>query len=386
MIPKSGTRFSNKIMLKQKASAAMGDLVGIPVIFMRGGTSRGPYFKASDLPQDTAARDRVLLAAMGSPDPRQIDGLGGADTLTSKVAIVSKSTRPGVDIDYLFAQVDISKPIVDTAPSCGNMLAGVAPFAIETGMIPAKDGETHVMIFNVNTEARIEAIVKTPGKAVQYTGDARIDGVPGTAAPIVLNFMDVVGSVSGKLLPTGNVRDVIDGIEVTCIDVAMPMIMMRAKDFELTGYESRAEINPNKALFARIEPIRLEAGRRMGFGDVSDKVIPKVGLLSPPRDANGTITSRYLTPHALHAAHAVTGAVCVAAACALEGTIAHELAKPDSANPRTIWIEHPSGMVDVLLQTKGKGADMDVVAGTLRTARPIMKGEVLVPRKILTSS
>jgi 2-methylaconitate cis-trans-isomerase PrpF len=360
----------------------MSDLVGIPTIFMRGGTSRGPFFKADDLPKDAAARDRVLLAAMGSPDVRQIDGLGGADTLTSKVAIVSKSTRPGVDVDYLFAQVDIGKPIVDTNPSCGNMLAGVAPFAIETGLFPAADGETHVMIYNVNTEARIEAIVQTPGRQVQYTGDARIDGVPGTAAPIVLNFMDVVGSISGKLLPTGNARDVIDGIEVTCIDVAMPMIMMRAKDFGLTGYEGRAEINPNKALFARIEPIRREAGRRMGFGDVTDKVIPKVGLLSPPRDG-GTIASRYLTPHALHAAHAVTGAVCVASACALEGTIAHELAKPDSANPRTIWIEHPSGQVDVLLQTRGKGADMDVIAGTLRTARPIMKGEVLVPRRVL---
>jgi len=358
----------------------MSDLVGIPVIFMRGGTSRGPYFKASDLPADVAARDRVLLAAMGSPDPRQIDGLGGADTLTSKVAIVSKSARPGVDLDYLFAQVDIGRPIVDTAPSCGNMLAGVAPFGIETGLIPAEDGETHVMIFNVNTEARIEAIVQTPGRAVKYSGDARIDGVPGTAAPIVLNFMDVVGSISGKMLPTGKVRDVIDGIEVTCIDVAMPMIMMRATDFGLTGYENRAEINGNEALFARIEPIRQEAGRRMGFGDVSDKVIPKVGLLSPPRDG-GTITSRYLTPHALHAAHAVTGAVCVATACALEGSIAFELAKLDTSNPRTIWIEHPSGQVDVLLKTTGKGADMDVVAGTLRTARPIMKGEVLVPKK-----
>jgi hypothetical protein len=360
----------------------MSDLVGIPTIFMRGGTSRGPFFKAEDLPKDPATRDRVLLAAMGSPDVRQIDGLGGADTLTSKVAIVSKSSRPGVDVDYLFAQVDIGKPIVDTNPSCGNMLAGVAPFAIETGMFPAQDGETRVMIYNVNTEARIEAIVQTPGRVVSYTGDARIDGVPGTAAPIVLNFMDVVGSISGKLMPTGKPRDVIDGIEVSCIDVAMPMIMMRAKDFGLTGYEGRAEVNSNKALFARIEPIRLEAGRRMGFGDCSDKVIPKVGLLAVSRDG-GTIASRYLTPHALHAAHAVTGAVCVSTACAVEGSIAHELAKPDSANPRTIWIEHPSGQVDVRLETRGKGADMDVVAGTLRTARPIMKGEVLVPRRVL---
>jgi 4-oxalomesaconate tautomerase len=358
----------------------MSDLIGIPTIFMRGGTSRGPFFKADDLPKDSAARDRVLLAAMGSPDVRQIDGLGGADTLTSKVAIVSKSSRPGVDVDYLFAQVDIGKPLVDTNPSCGNMLAGVAPFAIETGMFPAADGETRVMIYNVNTEARIEAIVQTPGREVRYSGDARIDGVPGTAAPIILNFMDVVGSISGKLLPTGTMRDTIDGIEVTCIDVAMPMIMMRAKDFGLTGYEGRAEINPNKALFSRIEPIRLEAGRRMGFGDVADKVIPKVGLLAPPRDG-GTIASRYLTPHALHAAHAVTGAVCVATACALEGSIAFELAKPDRANPRTIWIEHPSGQVDVRLEVKRKGGDIDVVAGTLRTARPIMKGEVLVPRR-----
>jgi 4-oxalomesaconate tautomerase len=360
----------------------MNDLTGIPCIFMRGGTSRGPFFRADDLPNDPAVRDRVLLAAMGSPDLRQIDGLGGADTLTSKVAIVSRSSRPGVDVDYLFAQVDIGKPIVDTNPSCGNMLAGVAPFAIETGMFPAQDGETRVMIYNVNTASRIEAVVQTPGRAMRYSGDAAIDGVPGTAAPIILNFMDVVGSVSGKLLPTGNVRDVIDGIEVTCIDVAMPMIMMRAQDFGLTGYEGRPEINPNKALFDRIEPIRLEAGRRMGFGDVSDKVIPKVGLLAPARDG-GTIASRYLTPHALHAAHAVTGAVCVSSACAVEGTIAHELARPDGANPRTIWIEHPSGRVDVRLSTSGTGADMEVVAGTLRTARPIMKGEVLVPRRLL---
>jgi 2-methylaconitate cis-trans-isomerase PrpF len=359
----------------------MSDLRGIPTIFMRGGTSRGPYFKADDLPRDVATRDRVLLAAMGSPDVRQIDGLGGADTLTSKVAIVSRSQRPGVDVDYLFAQVDIGRPLVDTSPSCGNMLAGVAPFAIETGMFPASEGETRVMIYNVNTEARIEAVVQTPGRQVRYTGDARIDGVPGTAAPIVLNFMDVVGSVSGKLLPTGKVRDVIDGVEVTCIDVAMPMIMMRAADLGLSGYEDRAAFAANKELFARIEPIRRKAGEMMGFGDVADKVIPKVGLLSAPRDG-GTITSRYLTPHALHAAHAVTGAVCVASACALDGSIAHELAVAEDANPRTIWIEHPSGKVDVRLAVRGKGADMDVVAGTLRTARPIMKGEVLVPASV----
>ncbi len=361
----------------------MTDFAGIRCTFMRGGTSRGPYFEACDLPADQAARDRVLLAVMGSPDLRQIDGLGGADTLTSKVAIVSRSTRPGVDVDYLFAQVDIAKPLVDTAPSCGNMLAGVAPFAIERGLVAASDGTTRVMIFNVNTESRIEAVVQTPGGVVRYAGDARIDGVPGTAAPIVLNFMDVTGSLCGSMLPTGKVRDVVQGVEITCIDVAMPMILLRAGDLGLEGTEGKAGIDGNKALMARIESIRLEAGRMMGLGDVTDKVVPKVGILSGPRTPEGTLTSRYLTPKALHAAHAVTGGVCVAAACALEGSIAHEVARPETANPRTIWIEHPSGMIDVRLTTEGKGADMTVVAGTLRTARPIMRGEVLVPRHLV---
>lgn len=362
----------------------MRDLVGIPCLFMRGGTSRGPYFNASALPADVATRDQVLLAAMGSPDLRQIDGLGGADTLTSKVAIVSKSARPGVDVDYLFAQVDVSKPVVDTNPSCGNMLAGVAPFAIETGIIPAQEGETRVMIYNVNTQSRIEAVVQTPGGVVAYEGGAAIDGVPGTAAPIILNFMDVVGSVTGKMLPTGKTREEIGGVEVSCVDVAMPMIMMKASDFGVTGDESRADFNANKDLFARIEKIRREAGLRMGLGDVTDKVVPKVGLLGRAREG-GTIMSRYLTPHALHAAHAVTGGVCVASACALEGTIAHELAVPSQENPRTVWIEHPSGQIDVVLTTTGSGADMDVVAGTLRTARPIMRGEVLVPRRLFAA-
>ncbi|MBL8806082.1 MAG: 4-oxalomesaconate tautomerase [Rhodospirillales bacterium] len=357
----------------------MRDLIAIPCIFMRGGTSRGPYFLATDLPAETAERDRVLLAAMGSPDPRQIDGMGGATTLTSKVAIVSKSSQPGCDVDYLFAQVDVSKPLVDTAPSCGNMLAGVAPFAIERGLVSAKDGKTRVMIYNVNTQSRIEAIVETPGGEVAYTGDARIDGVPGTAAPIVLNFMDVVGSVTGKMLPTGNLRDKIDGVDVTCIDVAMPMILLRAADFGLSGTEGKDAFDGNKERMARIEKIRLQAGKMMGLGDVSDKVVPKVGVLSAPTKG-GTITSRYLTPHALHAAHAVTGGVCVASACALEGTIAHEFAKPDGANPRTVLIEHPSGDIDVLLTVSGKGSDMNVVAGTLRTARLLMRGEIMVPR------
>ena len=360
----------------------MSDQVGIACLFMRGGTSRGPFFNAADLPDDVAARDRVLLAVMGSPDARQINGLGGATTVTSKVAIVSKSKRPGVDLDYLFAQVDIEKALVDTSPSCGNMLSGVLPFAIETKLFPAAAGETRAMIYNVNTKSRIEAIVQTPGGDIVYDGNAEIAGVPGTAAPIVLNFMDVVGSVTGKMLPTGQLRDTIQGVEITCIDVAMPMILIRAADLGLEGTEGQVGFDGNPVLMARIEAIRREAGRRMGLGDVADKVVPKVGVLSAPRQG-GAITSRYLTPLALHPAHAVTGAVCVASACALEGSIADAVAAKSHENPRTIWIEHPSGQIDVRLTTKGRGADMDIIAGTLRTARPIMRGEVLVPRRVL---
>ena len=360
----------------------MPDQVAIPCLFMRGGTSRGPYFLASDLPADTVARDRVLLAAMGSPDARQIDGLGGATTLTSKVAIVSRSLRPDCDVDYLFAQVDILKSLVDTSPSCGNILAGVGPFALERGLVPAQDGTTRVRIYNVNTQSRIEAVVQTPGGTVAYDGDALIDGVPGTAAPVMLNFMDVVGSLTGKLLPTGNVVDRIGGLDVTCVDVAMPMILLRAADLGLDGTEGSEAFEGNPERMARIEAIRREAGALMGLGDVASKVVPKVGVLSRPRQG-GTITSRYLTPHALHSAHAVTGGVCVASACAIPGSIAHECATPDAANPRTVEIEHPTGMIDVALTTTGEAGSIDVVAGTLRTARLIMRGEVMVPRRIL---
>ena len=317
---------------------------------------------------------------MGSPDLRQIDGLGGADSLTSKVAIVSKSARPGVDVDYLFAQVVIDKALVDTGPSCGNMLSGVGPFAIESGFVAAREGTTPVVIYDVNTASRIEALVETPGGVVNYSGSAEIAGVPGSAAPVILNFMDVVGSKTGKMLPTGKTIDVIDGIAATCIDVAMPMVMIRAADLGMSGYEGRAEVDGNAALLARIEAIRIKAGALMGMGDVSKSVMPKVGLLSAPR-AGGAITSRYLTPHKLHAAHAVTGAVCVSTACVLEGSVAYGLASRPEGNPRTIWIEHPSGEVDVRLETAGEGPTLQVLrAGVLRTARPIMRGMVMVER------
>jgi 4-oxalomesaconate tautomerase len=353
-------------------------LRAIPCLLMRGGTSRGPYFQPSDLPADPALRDRVLLAAMGSPDLRQIDGLGGADTLTSKVAIVGQSDRPGIDVEYLFAQVSIDRAFVDTAPSCGNMLAGVGPFALERGLVPILGDETCVRIYNVNTASRIEAVVQTPGGTVRYDGTQQIDGVPGKAAPILLNFMDIVGSKCGALLPTGHPRDSIDGIEVSCVDVAMPMLLLRATDLGLTGYETDAIVR-DVALMQRIERIRLEAGRRMGLGDVSQSVIPKVGLLAAPR-SGGTLSSRYLTPHALHAAHAVTGAICVASCAVLPGSVADGLAEHDGSHVQQLRLEHPSGHIDVALETSGSGAHRTVRrAGLVRTTRKIMDGVVFVP-------
>ena len=354
-------------------------LRAIPCTMMRGGTSKGPYFRLADLPDDPTIRDRVLLAAMGSPDHRQIDGIGGADTLTSKVAMVGPSRHPRAQVDYLFAQVSVEQAIVDTAPSCGNMLAGIGPFAIENGMVPAQAGETRVMIFNVNTSSLIEATVQTPGGEVEYEGDAAIDGVPGSAAPVLLSFMDVVGSKTGALLPTGRAIDLIEGVEVTCIDVAMPMVMMRAADLGKTGYEGKAELDPDAAFFARIEAIRRIAGERMGLGDVADKVIPKVGLLAPPREG-GNVTSRYFVPHRLHAAHAVTGAACVASACVLRGSVADGIAHVERSGKENIRIEHPSGKIDVMLESHGEGPGMQIDrAGILRTTRKLFTGNVHVP-------
>ena len=359
----------------------------IPCMFMRGGTSRGPFFLLEDLPADPEVRDRVLLAAMGSPDPRQIDGLGGATTVTSKVAMVSPSQRPGIDVDYRFAQVWLDKAIVDTAPSCGNMLAGVGPFAIERGLVTPDADETRVRIFDVNTGSRIEAIVQTPGGTVTYAGDQRMDGVPGTAAPVVLSFSDVVGSKCGAMFPTGAVQEEIDGVAVSCIDVAVPMVMMRAGDLGLSGYDPD-EITGNAVLRRRIEEVRLEAGQRMGLGDVAESVVPKIGILAAPlRD--GVIYSCYLTPHHAHEAHAVTGAICVACCVSIPATVASGIARlsaewviqPAVGPVATAHIEHRSGAIEVRLETEGGGAELMVWrADVVLTARMIMDGRVFVPQ------
>ena len=356
--------------------------IAIPCILMRGGTSKGPYFMARDLPSDPALRDQVLLAAMGSPDARQIDGIGGATTLTSKVAIVSPSTRPGIDVDYLFAQVEIEAARVDTNPPCGNIMAGVGPFALETGMVKPQGDVSRVRIYHVNIDAKVEAVVQTPGGQVSYDGDTAIDGVPGTSAPVMLNFMDVAGSTCGSLLPTGQAIDVIEGVPVTCMDVAMPVMMLAAESVGKTGYETAAELDADKDFFKRIEGIRRIAGAKMGLGDVSEKVVPKVILLAKPR-FGGTITSRYLVPKKTHAAHAVTGGLCLACCCLLEDSVAAPFVELPAGPPYPIRIEHPSGELEIMLDADpGRGTVTLRSAGTLRTARKIMRGEVYVPANL----
>ncbi|MDM0072139.1 4-oxalomesaconate tautomerase [Variovorax sp. J31P207] len=349
----------------------------IPCVLMRAGTSRGPFFLREWLPDGDEARDQALIGAIGASDPLQLDGVGGGSTLNSKVAIVSRSLQPGCDIDYLFAQVGVGHRSVDTRPNCGNMLSGVAPFAIEQGLIPATDGTTSVRVYNVNTGSRIDVTVRTPGGRVTYEGDARIDGVAGTAAPILLNFLDAWGAVTGQVFPTGKRIDTIDGIEVTCIDAAMPLMIVRADDLGVTGREKPAALDANTALLERLESLRLEAGRRMGLGDVSDSVIPKPVLVSTG-ETNDSITSRYFTPRKCHASHAVTGAIGVASAFALPGTVASGVAREPGRH--SLVVLHPAGQIDVEVELKGS-ADAATVerAALVRTARKIMQGELHLP-------
>lgn len=354
----------------------------LPFLFMRGGTSRGPYFNRADLPADLEALSRILVAAVGSGHPINIDGIGGGTAVTTKVAMLSPSADPAVDVDYFFAQVSVEDRLVDFKPTCGNILSGVGPAALEMGLVPFAGDETRVRIRAVNTEARIEAIVQTPGGTVRYDGDTAIDGVPGTAAPVVLNFSEVVGSRTGKLLPTGAVRDEIDGVEVTCIDVAMPMCIAKAEAFGLTGYESRAELEENRDFYARMEPIRIEAGRRMGLGDVAKSVAPKFGLLAPAR-AGGSFAARYFMPWECHPSMAVTGAQCLASCVLTPGSVAEGL-MPTPPAPANITIEHASGAIDVLVDFAIHGARIDIkTAGLLRTARLLARGELFVPASAL---
>jgi len=354
----------------------------IPFHFLRGGTSRGPYFNRADLPEDRETLARVLVAALGSGHKLNIDGIGGGAAVTTKVAMLSRSENNDADIDYFFAQVSVEDGLVDFKPTCGNILSGVGPAALEMGLIVPQGDTTRIRIRSVNTGALVEAVVATPDGAVEYEGSAQIDGVPGAAAPVFLNFMDVVGSATGKLLPTGNLRDVIDGIEVTCMDVAMPVVIARAADFGLTGHETAAELDENRDFYARMEPIRQEAGRRMGMGDVTKSVTPKFALLAPPRNG-GTVTARYFMPWNCHPTMAVTGAQCLASAVLTPGTVAEGLFTPPEGLPALVLIEHPGGAIDVTVDYEA-GADGFRLrsAGLLRTARLLARGEVFVPGSV----
>ncbi len=346
---------------------------------MRGGTSRGPFFLESDLPDDEAARDAILLAVMGSPDVRQIDGLGGATTLTSKVGIVRRGETAGIDLEFLFAQVSVDKARVDTTPNCGNMLAAVVPFALETGLIAASGDTTTVRVLTRNTGTLSDIEVQTPGGVMEYGGEARIDGVPGTASPVNISFLETAGSVCGALLPTGRLVDRINGVDVTCIDNGMPVVILGAEAFGITGYETRDEINANLELKRRIEAIRLEVGPLMNLGDVAAKVVPKMCLVAGPA-AGGHISTRTLIPHDCHAAVGVLGAVTVATAAVLPGSVANRYAVVPPGTKKTVSVEHPSGEFSVVLTMNPNDPTQVLQAALLRTARLIMRGEVFVPR------
>ncbi|GHA02935.1 4-oxalomesaconate tautomerase [Novosphingobium arvoryzae] len=345
----------------------------IRCMWMRGGTSKGGYFLKDDLPADTAARDAFLLAMMGSPDPVQIDGMGGADPLTSKVAVVSKSAREGIDVDYLFLQVFVDQAIVTDAQNCGNILAGVGPFAIERGLVAATGDETRVAIFMENTGQVAVATVQTPGGVVTYKGDAAIDGVPGTHAPIPTEFRDTAGSSCGALLPSGNAVDVVNGVPVTLIDNGMPCVVMKAADVGITGYEDRDWLDANTQLKARIEAIRLAVGERMNLGDVTEKSVPKMMLVAPPR-AGGAVCVRSFIPHRAHATIGVLGAVSVATACLIPGSPAAEVADIPAGNRKTLSVEHPTGEMSCVLEVDDAGNVAS--AALLRTARKLMDGVV----------
>lgn len=354
----------------------------IPATVMRGGTSKGLYFRNSDLPAETAVRDAVLLAAMGSPDPRQIDGMGGAHPLTSKIAVVGPSSHPGADVDYLFLQCVVDEARIDAGQNCGNLLAGVGPFAIEEGLVAAQDGVTSVRINMLNTQSLAVAHIQTPGGRVRYDGEAGIDGVPGTAAPIPIDFLDVAGSSCGALLPTGNVRDVVDGIEVTCIDNGMPVVVMRAADLGKTGYETPEELEADAGLKARIEAIRLQVGPMMNLGDVAKKTVPKMCLVAPPK-AGGAVCTRNFIPHRVHEAIGVFGAVSVATACVLPGSTAADVVALGDGAVDALDVEHPTGFFTVAMDVAVDGGEVKVRrSALLRTARRLMRGEVYVPASV----
>jgi len=341
-------------------------------MLMRGGTSKGPFFLARDLPADVEARNQILLRIMGSPDARQIDGLGGAHPLTSKVAIVSPSERADVDVDYLFLQVTPETGAISEAQNCGNMLAAVGPFAIERGLVIADIGQTVVRVHMVNSDAYAELVVQTPDGSVTYEGEAKIDGVPGSHAPVLQRYFGTAGAQCGALLPTGHAMDRIDGIDCTLIDNGMPSVLIRSQDLGLSGDENPEVLEANEALKTRLEAIRLQAGVMMNLGNVTDKTIPKMCLIAPPKNG-GIISTRTFIPHRVHQSVGVLGAASAAAGCMLPEGVGAGMAMFADINPCQIDVEHPTGALTVELEWDGGTV---VRTALLRTARKIMDGEV----------
>ena len=348
---------------------------------MRGGTSKGPFFLETDLPSDIPQRDKVLLAVIGSPDDRQIDGLGGAQPLTSKVGIVRKSETTGIDLEFLFAQLQPDSDLVDTTPNCGNMLAAAVPFAIETGLLTPVDGDSTFRVLMRNTGTKSDITVTTSGGQMVYPGDAHIDGVPGTASPVKINFLDTAGSVCGSLLPTGHDKDLVDGLEVTCIDNGMPVVIFKASDMGCTGYETVTELNANETLKAKIEALRLKASLLMGLGDVTKKNYPKMCLIAPPKDG-GSISTRCFIPHVCHEAVGVLAAVTIASACILENSVCKGLAKVPEGLRKTISVEHPTGEFSMEIEVDPQNPRNVEQVALIRTARLLMKGFAMVPAKL----
>ncbi|MEM6725285.1 MAG: PrpF domain-containing protein [Bacteroidota bacterium] len=348
----------------------------IPCLYLRSGTSKGPFLDLRDLPQKTVERDQVLLRIMGSPHPTQVDGIGGATPITSKVVMAQPSQRPGIDTDYLFAQVLIKEAVVDTKPTCGNMMTGVAHLAIERAWVQPTHPVTRVRIYNLNTQTEIETTVETPNGQLNYIdGTAQIDGVLGTAAPVWMSLFRVAGGATGQLFPLGRKR-LIQGVEVSMVDAGNLMILMKASAFGLAGTEGHEYFDQQLAIWEQLESIRLEAGRLAGLGDVSKKVLPRMSLLSVPR-AGGTIKSQYFTPWTLHPTHAVSGAVAIGTACKAPGTVAYELLQPNPVTGQEIRIEHLSGSIPVQIEVEGQGDQFDLVqARTLRTVRKLWDGFV----------
>ncbi len=343
-----------------------------PCMWMRGGTSKGAYFLEEDLPQDVAERDAFLLRIMGSPDPRQIDGMGGADPLTSKVAVVKKSTRDGIDVDYLFLQVFVDQALVSDGQNCGNILAGVAPFALERGLVDISADETPVTVFMENTDQVAILKVQTPEGKVSYSGTTHIDGVPGSSASIAVTFKDTAGSTCGALYPTGNLVDEVDGVSVSCIDNGMPVVVLRAEDMGIIGTESREELEANEVLKQKLESIRLQIGPKMNLGDVREKSVPKMTMVSAPING-GAISTRTFIPHRCHASIGVLGAVSVASACLADGSPVAALSTIPTGNEKVMNIEHPQGHVSVILNVEN---DKVQSAAIVRTARKLFDGIV----------